>query len=361
MAKKQTKKYAQIIIIGLLIVALGLSIIFTAPISKAVKRLLGKADIVVLKDDIVVHYIDVGQGDAIAINFPDDKIMLIDSGPKDGQNVLLKYLKDEVFRNKNDLVIDYVVLTHSDIDHSGGLSAVFGEFGVKNFYRPNIASDSEMIGDFAIKSSTQEYDELIKLSKAEHNVTINIINKEYVFNVGNAVIEILPPAKVYSSTNDMSCVIKLSYMGKSFLFAGDIQGDSERDMLSSYGKRLDVDVLKVAHHGSKTSTGQQFVDVATPEYAIICVGSNEYGHPHFETISRLEDYGCEIYLTIDGSVRFVCGKENFGVLGSNQIHSYEFIGWWLIAVCAILLLIYKLIRLIIGLILEYKKQNKEIT
>lgn len=338
---------------------LGLSIIFTSVISQNIKQMLHKANIVVSKDDMVVHFIDVGQGDAIAITFPDDKVMLIDSGPKDSQNVLLRYLKDEVVKNANDLVIDYVILTHSDVDHAGGMSAVFGEFEVKNFFRPNIASDSESIDDFAIKSTSEEYDELIKLSKEESGLSTKVVDKEFKFNIGKAAVEILPPVKTYSTTNEMSCLTKLTYNGKSFLFTGDIQDECESDVLKYYGKRLDVDVLKVAHHGSKTSTSQEFVDVVTPKYSIICVGSNSYGHPHFQTIERLETAGSEIYITLDGSVRFVCGDNVLGVLDYKQIHSHEFIDWWIVAIFVILLLIYRLAKLIVVLICENKHKNNE--
>lgn len=354
MAKKQTKKYAQIIILSLMTLILGLSIIFTSHISSAIKQILYKADIKVSKHDMVVHYINVGQGDAIAITFPNDKIMLIDSGPKDSQNVLLKYIKTEVIKSANDLVIDYVVLTHSDVDHSGGLSCVFSEFDVKNFYRPNIGSVSEENG-FNIKSNSDEYDEVIKLSKKEKDLITEIIDKEIVFNVGGVLIEILPPVKQYSTTNAMSCLTKITYHGKSFLFTGDIQEESEQDAIAHYGERLNADVLKVAHHGGKTSTSEEFVDVVSPKYAVICVGYNNYGHPHFETVSTLEGKGIEVLVTVNGDIRFVCGKEMFGMLESKTIHSFEFVDWWLIAVLVMFVLIYKLLRVIISIIKENKK------
>ena len=355
MSKKQTKKYAQVVILGLAILILVLSIVFTRPISDTIKQALYKADIKVSSQDMVVHYINVGQGDAIAISFPDDKVMLIDSGPKDSQNILLKYLKTEVMKSSNNSTIDYVILTHPDIDHSGGMSCVFAEFSVKKFFRPNIASKSED-DEFEIKSTSEEYDEVIKLSQNEDGLITKVVREEITFTIGEALIEILPPIKQYSTTNAMSCLTKITYHGKSFLFTGDIQEESEQDMLDYYGERLNADVLKVAHHGSKTSTGKQFVDAVTPEYAVICVGPNNYGHPHFTTISTLENAGVEVLTTLTEDVRFVCGPEMFGVLEPETTHSFEFINWWIIALFLIILLLYKLIKLIVLLVKENANQ-----
>ena len=217
MEKKQKKEYAKIIIFSILILLFAISIVFTSPISSGIKNALYKAKIKVSSDDLVVHFIDVGQGDAIAIQMPNDKIMMIDSGTKDSQNYLVAYIRDEVLKSKQSLVIDYLILTHSDLDHSGGICALFANFEIKNFYRPNIASESENIGDFALKSSSNEYNEAIKSSCAEQGLTTNVINKEFEFSIGEVLVKIFPPVKAYSTTNDMSSVTKISYLGKSFL------------------------------------------------------------------------------------------------------------------------------------------------
>ena len=358
MEKKQKKKYIQIIILSIAIIVFATSIIFTSAISKGIKNVLFKSDIRANEEDLVVHFVDVGQGDAIAITFPNGKVMIIDSGPKDSQNKLVEYIKNNIISSNNDLTIDYAILTHSDLDHSGGMSALFGEFEIKTFFRPNIASKSENSNNFAIETDLLEYDELIKLAQKEKGLEIYTIDEEYRLFIEDVLVEIFPPIKKYDTTNEMSPIIKISYLNKSFLFTGDIQGDSENDMLNYYGTDLDADVLKVAHHGSNTSTSEQFAQMVSPKYAVICVGSNTYGHPHLSVISTLQDVGAKVYTTQNSSVRIVCGPKIFGLLNEIKIQSYEFVDWWIIALVVDIILILYLIKVIVQIVIERKKQNK---
>ena len=329
MEKKQNKEITKIIILGIVVIILAISSIFTVSISNSIKRLLHNVDVQV-GDDLFVHFISVGQGDSIAIQFPNKEIMVIDAGPKACQNNLEDYLKGNVLNSNNDLVIDYAILTHPDSDHSGGLSMIFSKFEVKNFYRPNIASKSENLDDFVATTSLEEYDEVIKLANKEESLEINIINKVYDFHIGEVLVQIFPPIKVYQTTNEMSCVIKLTHMNKSFLFTGDIQNDAENDMLDRYGEYFDADVLKVAHHGSANSTSGEFAEKVSPKYAVICVGENFYGHPHLATIATLESLGAYVLTTKENSVVFVCGGNYFGIM-NNTTHSQEGVKWWVIS------------------------------
>lgn len=355
METKQKKEYAKVIIISTIMLLVAISIIFTSSISSGIKRLLYKADIKASAGDLIVHYINVGQGDSMALQMPNGKVMLIDAGPKESQNKLVEYIKNNVLKSNNYLTIDYLMLTHSDIDHSGGMCAVFAEFEVKNFFRPNIASNSEDVDDFAIQSNTEEYNEVIISASKEKGLKITTIDNQIMFNVGKVLVQIFPPVNIYSSTNKMSPIIKVSYLNKSFLFTGDIQDDSEEDLLEEYGKELNADVLKVAHHGSKTSTSVEFINTVSPEYAVICVGDNSYGHPHFNTVSNLENYGTTVFTTEDTSIRFVCGKEFFGVLHNNKIHSAEFIDWWMIALVIELCLVVNLAIIVVKLVKPSRK------
>lgn len=358
MEKKQKKEYIQIIILSIAILIFALSTIFNSSISLGLKKLLYKADIKDSKDDLVVHFINVGQGDAIALKFPNEEVMVIDAGPKESQNYLVDYIKNDVLSSNNNLILNYLILTHPDIDHSGGMSALFEEFEIKTFFRPNIASVSEEnYQDYMAKSTLNEYDELIKKSKQEKDLQTNVIKKEYEFYVGEAYIQIFSPLKVYDTTNEMSPVIKVTYLNKSFLFTGDIQGDSEKDMLNKYGDIFDADVLKVAHHGSKSSSSVEFIQEVSPQYAVICVGENTYGHPNFSTIANLEEVGAIVLTTSQNSVRFVCGHEMFGLLKDNTIHSYEFIDWWIIVVAVDLILAIVLTNKIIKIVKQNKKSK----
>ena len=359
MEKKQKKEYIQIIILSVLIVLLVISMIFTSSISNGIKHLLFKADVRV-EDGLVVHFIDVGQGDAIAIKFPNEEVMLIDSGPKIAQNYFIEYIKSDVLASDKNLTIDYIILTHPDIDHSGGMCAVFGEFDVERFFRPNIASESENSRDFATTSTLNEYDELINSAKQEEGLQVSIINQNYEFYIGDAFIQIFAPLKAYDTNNEMSAIIKVSYMGKSFLFTGDISGEGEDDMVKTYGNQLNADVLKVAHHGSNTSTSVEFIETVTPTYAIICVGKNSYGHPHFDTIANLHNRGVEILTIKEESVRIVCGQDILGVLDKDITHSYEFVDWWIVALVIDLILVVILFKIILKLIKtsKYNNENK---
>lgn len=331
METKQKKEYAKIIILGVLMLIMAISIIFSNSISNNLKKVLYKADFKVNANDMVVHFIDVGQGDAIAIRFPNEEVMLIDAGTKNSQNALVEYIKANVLASNKDLTIDYLILTHPDADHSGGMSAVFEEFKIAKFFRPNVASVSESEFEFAIKTTTEEYDQVIKKSEKEIGLDIEIVKQNERFNIGGVQITIFAPLKNYSTTNSMSPIIKIEYLNKSFLFCGDIQLDAEIDMLNAYGTQLDADVLKVAHHGSSNSTSADFVQVVSPEYSIICVGNNSYGHPKFEIVQRLQNAGSKVYTTNDRNIRFVCGEDMFGLLKDSQTHSFEFIDWWIIA------------------------------
>jgi len=355
MEKKQTKEYAKIIILSIVILITTISICFSESISNNIKNSLYRLNFKVSKDDMVVHFIDVGQGDSIAIRLPNEKVILIDSGPKESQNYLVKYIKDKVLKNNNTLTIDYVILTHPDIDHSGGMCAIFEEFDIKNFFRPNIASYAESQNGFAMKVDMEEYNEVIISSTKEKEMVTSIINKKYEINLGAVIVQIFPPVETYYNTNDMSPLVKVSYLDKSFLFTGDIQEDSEYDMLKTYKDYLDVDVLKVAHHGSDTSSSEEFISAVTPQYAIICVGKNNYGHPHFTTIATLENAGAEVFTTEKQSIEFVCGKEKFGIL-KNKTYSSEFIEWWKIALIIDFILVINLVKLIIFVIKKNKKE-----
>ncbi|MBQ8522521.1 MAG: MBL fold metallo-hydrolase [Clostridia bacterium] len=358
MEKKQKKEYIQIVILSVFILIFAISMIFSSSISKGIKNLLFKADVKASKYDLIVHFINVGQGDAIALTLPNDKVMLIDSGPKSSQNYLVSYIKDSVLSSNNELVIDYLILTHSDIDHSGGMCAIFSEFDVKNFFRPNIASESEQSSDFALKSTLDEYNETIIKAQQEKDLQINVINQEYEFYIDKVLVQIFAPLKIYGTTNEMSPIIKVSYLGKSFLFTGDINSECENDMIKKYGAELDADVLKVAHHGSSTSTSVEFIKAVTPNYAVICVGTNSYGHPNASVVSNLMEAGSQVLTTKQTNVRIACGREFFGVLDKEVTQSYEFVDWWIIALVVELVFIFNLTKSIITLVTINKVEDE---
>ena len=243
------------------------------------------------------------------------------------------------------------MLTHPDTDHSGGMCAIFKKFDVKNFYRPNIASKSEEINNFVAMSDINEYDEVINIAQEDDELKTYIIDKNYNLNIGNVRVEIFAPLRVYSTTNSMSPVIKISYLDQSFLFVGDIQLDAEKDMIKTYSTQLDADVLKVAHHGSDTSSSDQFISAVSPKYGVISADNpNSYGHPSYNTIVTLQKYNVEIIKTSDNVVRFSLGDQGLELLNDDIIISNIFVQWVVMVILLISILIVIEFILIIRLI-----------
>ena len=348
--EKKKKEYVRIIVLAVCTFVLMLSAIFSSPISAGIKKLLFKTEVKICDDELVVHFIDVGQGDASVITFPNGKTMMIDAGPKSNQNELLEYMRDNVKHISSNLIIDYLILTHPDADHSGGMCAVFKNFEVKSFYRPNIASKDEDLAKFVAGSNVNEYNEVINTSKDETGLTTKLINQNYTLNIDNVIVEIFAPLKVYSTSNSMSPIIKVSYLGNSLLFAGDIQKDAESDMVKQYSTILDADVLKVAHHGSNTSSSEQFIAQVSPIYAVISAGRpNSYGHPSYETVVTLQKYNAQIIQTNNNIIRFSVGDQGLELLDTDVIISNVFVEWKVIVIFAVAGLILIQVVLIVRL------------
>lgn len=229
-----------------------------------------------------IYFIDVGQGDSCLIITPRNKKILIDGGEGDS-NVLLSYLLDRRIK-----AIDYIMISHFDSDHCNGLAEVIQKLNVKN-----------------ILISKQAYfcDEYRNIAGIINSKKINVIHVKQgdVLNIDKEVkLNIFYPPKYfeYDDLNNNSIVAKLRYNKFSVLFTGDIE-KSEENILNKYtDSELKSDVIKVAHHGSKTSSSEEFIKVVKPKIALIGVGmNNKFGHPNQEIIERLENINCKIYRT----------------------------------------------------------------
>jgi competence protein ComEC len=245
-----------------------------------------------LKENAIkVHYIDVGQGDSILIQV-NNKNLLIDAGTTDSTDKLLSYLsKQNISR------LDYVIATHPHEDHIGGMAAIIRKFKIGQFYAPRKTASTRTFENMinALKSKN------LKINTAKEGVTIDLEkNAECVM--------LAPNSDNYDSTNNYSAVLKITYGNSNFLFMGDAEKLSEREILS---KNLNVncDMLKVGHHGSTSSSSPEFLDRVSPKIAVISCGkSNDYGHPHKPTIKALNNRKIQIYRTdIDGNIIFVSG------------------------------------------------------
>ena len=229
-------------------------------------------------DSLSVHYIDVGQADCALLECG-GQYMIIDGGNVDDSDLVVTYLQDQGVEQ-----LHTVVCTHAHEDHVGGLAAVLAVYPTEQILSPTRTYSSACFDDFLYYADQQD-------------IAITIPDPGDSFYLGNAEVTVLGPVKSYADPNNTSIVVKVEFGDTSFLFTGDMEKDAETDMLD-YGMDVSVDVLKVGHHGSSTSTGYRFLYEVDPEYAVISVGTdNTYGHPHRETIAILGDAGVPMLRT----------------------------------------------------------------
>ena len=239
---------------------------------------LGGSPISHPKGTVQVHFIDVGQGDAIYIRTPSQDI-LIDAGER-GDTVL------DYLRNQKVDDLELVIGTHPHSDHIGGLIDVLGEIPTKEIVDPGIVHTSKTYEDY-----------LRQIDAKNIRFTEGRAGMKRTFEDG-VVLEILSPVSPdEDDLNESSVVTRLTYGKISFLFAGDAGIQSEKEMLKG-GPSLRSTVLKVGHHGSSTGTGDDFLKAVAPKAAVIlCGAGNSYGHPHKEILEKLKAADIDIYRT----------------------------------------------------------------
>ena len=305
-----------------------------------------------------VHFVDVGQGDAILIRFSDDKTMIVDSGESKYEKYLLNYINNVFFRDDKNKKFDFALLTHSDSDHSGNMVAILNNYEVGQFFRPKILIDgleNELFEGDVKYDNNESYCALIsklyelKLSN-KTKVEFSTMDSYITLN-NNAYVHILSPVKnYYSNTNEYSPIIVFENYGVKFMLTGDSTKDNELEVMNNYDSSvLDVDVLKLAHHGSNTSTSLEFLNATSPKYAIISVGEeNTYGHPSRETLNNIATYN-ENSNNEDIKIKqtqnlgnIICYVNDDGILNFTNIlnaDDYLFVDWWIIVLCLILIVL----------------------
>ena len=226
-----------------------------------------------------VHYLDVGQGDATLI-VCGDSAMLIDAGNNSWGDDVRDYLE---YQGVEDL--DYVIGTHPDADHIGGLDVVMEAFDCGTVMMPDYEKE------------TQTYEEVMDVMD-QKGLELTLPRVGAVYELGEAAFTIVAPCGEYGdNANDYSVGILLEHGENRFLFTGDAEEDAEADMLNN-GIDLSADVFKAAHHGSRTANTEAFLERVDPDYVVISCGEgNSYGHPHAEVLNRLRKMGIQVFRT----------------------------------------------------------------
>lgn len=238
------------------------------------------------RGEAYARYFSVGQGDA-AIFVWDGGAVLFDSGTNDSEDKLVSYLRATGVDR-----LDAMVLSHPHDDHIGGADAVLRACDVGEVIMPSSSGD-------------EEDEEALFAAVEDEGCPLYAAKAGDVYEFGDVKVEILSPLSYTGDANDDSAVAVLTFRKMKFMFTGDIESDGEEALLGAYGAdALDIDVLKVAHHGSSTSTGEEFLEAVSPDIAVISCGvDNDYGHPHAEVVERLESHGVEVMRTDrDGAV-----------------------------------------------------------
>jgi competence protein ComEC len=244
------------------------------------------------KPELEVAFLDVGQGDSIYIRTPNNTKILIDGGGN--KNIMTELSAVRPFWERD---IDIMILTHPHADHLIGLIEVLNRLNVRKVYYTGALSP------------TPDYIEWLKII-CEQNIPLEIIAGKQTLNIDRGInLEFLYPFANFTNIrpkelNDSSIVTRLTYKNINFLFMGDAEVPVEEELLQE-NIDLRAQVLKVGHHGSTSSSSEAFLERVNPQIAIICVGQdNDFGHPHLQTLRRLERRGISILRTDElGTIR----------------------------------------------------------
>jgi len=256
-----------------------------------------------LTGNVTVHFIDVGQGDSIFIDTP-DLDMLIDGGTKAAGSIVVEHL-----RGLGVTRIDFVVATHPHADHIGGLITILTEYNV---------TFAPIIIDSGYAAATVTYRDYVALAR-ERTVEYAVMGQVYILGayVNATVLNPASPLE-FDDANENSVVLKMQVLNVAFLFTGDSEAESEASILTA-GFNVTSTILKVGHHGSRTSTSLTYLEAVNPEVAVISVGQgNSYGHPHQETLDKLASMGVVVYRTdLNGNVVITTDGINYSVTTEN--------------------------------------------
>lgn len=254
--------------------------------------------------DLRIDYVDVGQADFIVLDCGGE-FMTIDGGNVADSQLVYSYLESRDIEH-----IDHVVITHAHEDHCGGVSAILTKCTADHIYSPVTSYTTKAFNNVLSKAN-------------ERGLEITVPNAGDTWSLGEATVTVLGPVKQYSDTNNTSIVLRVDYGETSFLFTGDAEEGSEKDILVS-GANVKADVLKVGHHGSSTSTSYLWLKEVAPKCAVISSNKEdapEYGHPHEATLSKLRDADVMVFRT-DMQGTITCVSDGTSITFSTERNAY---------------------------------------
>lgn len=249
-----------------------------------------------------VHFLDVGQGDSSLI-ISEDMIMLIDGGEAENADKILSYLK-----KYNIDRLDYVIATHPHSDHIGALPKVIEQVKVGTVYMQQLPK--------TLVPTSKTFERFLDAAETS-GAKLSFLKSQENFSIGKTTVECLGPVNTPPDLNNASLVLRVTYGKTSFLFTGDAEALSENAILES-GQTIHANVLKVGHHGSKTSSSQRFLNAVNPKVAVISLArDNSYGHPHKVVLDRLNEKDITTFRT-DKNGTVIIGSD-----GNNLTYQLE--------------------------------------